>query len=288
MRVLELLSKLTGILGMGLAIAYLFAVFLAFQPGFAELTYLFVGRSDQELPLVALSAAVPYILLLVHLGLRSQLGGIYLRRGYVLECVAYTTPRLKVSLLRSATEAAYHRLFLAQALIRLMRYREAIEVLEPNVKPPKRLKSEFDVWRLETYLRLDNLMKAKEVRDGLEVKRDAAHGRAWAAAAEIAAREGDAREFQRCVDNALWSSPGGSPRLTYSRCVAANRGLGPWPEGDVEPFLSRVPGARLEWQVLTKQTQTSTSADERSRWVAEQIESQDVADHGRTDSGRPE
>lgn len=269
LRIARIITSLSGILGMGLALSYLFAVFLAFQPGFSDLTYLFVGRSDRELPWFALSAAVPYILLLVHLYLRTMLGRWMLTRGLLDDAIAYTSSRLTVSLLRSKTEASFHRLHLAQALIRRMDYAAALNALNGIGHVPARMKHEYQRWKLEACLRLENLKVANEVRLALSPSKDRNCGRAWAAVMELAVRQNDPSLYTTAQTNALWALPEDDARLVFSKTLAAQRWGQPMPAGTADAFLLEVPGARGEWLVARGETNQTLEGDARSKWVAQ-------------------
>ncbi len=259
-----------GVLGLALAFVYVFAVYLAFQPGFSDLTYLFVGRSDRELPLFVLTALVPYSLLMAHLYLRTKLGGVLLKNGAVEEAIAYTSSKLRPSLLRSSTEAAFHRLFLAQALIRELRYDEALTALDDIRSVPRRLKDDYVRWTLEVLLRLENLKRANTLIPTIRKSKGEAVGCAWAGVAELAARQNDKKLFDVAWTNAIWALPPTHPRLIFtSRCASLRFDVLPTGE-DVDDFLTEVPGAALEWASMHGNTQPAAPADARSRWVAQQ------------------
>lgn len=272
MKFFRWMVSLTGILGMGLAMAYLFVVFLAFQPGFSELTYLLVGRSDRELPLWVFSAAVPYVLLLAHLYLRTMFGRWLLQNGHLEEAIEYTSGRLTISLLRSRTEAAFHRLYLAQAQVRKMDYTNAKLTLDGLSRVPRRLEQEYLRWKLEVALRSENLKAANDVRNALRSCKNDACGRAWAAVMELAVRQDDPELFDVAQKNALWALKEDDARLVFSRTMAAKRWQRPMPDGTADAFLAEVPGARLEWCVARGETGSETSGDRRSEWVAGQTQ----------------
>lgn len=274
-----------GILGLALSATFLFAVYLAFKPGHAELTYFFVGRSDRELSLVVFGlAAVPYVLLLMHLYLRTHLGDWYLRRGRTDLVKRYVQPRLKISLARSATEVAYLRLSLAKACIRERDYRAALDVLQGAQRVPRRLQLEFLRWTLEAALRVDDLVTANRVVERLRPEKSKVAGQAWAAAAELAVRQGDEQAYQQALQNAQWAAAG-DDRLTFSRWAWARKFSKELPESkDVTKFLHDVPGATLEWLVLQGIADERACADARSRWCYETSKTE--GQHDAINSGR--
>jgi hypothetical protein len=258
-----------GIVGMALAFLYIFAVFLAFQPGFSDLTYLFVGRSDRELPTFVLSAVVPYGLLMAHLYLRTGLGGVFLKHGAVEDAITYTSNKVKPSLMRSSTEAAFHRLFLAKALVRQLRYDEALKVLDDLVAVPRRLRDEYSRWTLEILLRQENLTRANQVAKKIRTSKSEAAGCAWAAVAELATRQNDKTLFDTAWKNAVWALRPTHPRLAFTALGAARRFEIPPVGDDAAGFLNEIPGAGLEWAAMRGNTEAQVLADQRSKYVAE-------------------
>lgn len=264
-----------GIVGMALAFLYIFAVFLAFQPGFSDLTYLFVGRSDRELPLFVLSALVPYSLLMAHLYLRTKLGGVFLKHGAVDDAITYTSDKVKPSLMRSSTEAAFHRLFLAKALVRQLRYDEALEILDELVAVPRRLRDEYSRWTLEILLRQENLKRANQMVKKIRASKSEAAGCAWAAVAELATRQNDKPLFDTAWKNAIWALPPTHPRLVFTAMGAASR-FEISPVGDdATGFLTEIPGAGLEWAAMRGNTEPHVLADQRSKYVAKGLADDD-------------
>jgi len=257
-----------GIVGMALAFLYVFAVFLAFQPGFSGLTYLFVGRSDRELPLFVLSALVPYSLLMAHLYLRTKLGGVFLKHGAVEDAITYTSDKVTPSLMRSSTEAAFHRLFLAKAYVRQLRYEDALKVLDGVVAVPRRLKDDYARWTLEILLRQENLKRANQMVEKIRASKSEAAGCAWAAVAELATRQNDKKLFDLAWKNANWALPANHPRLAFTALGAARRFEIPPGGDDATGFLTEIPGAGLEWAAMRGNTEPHVLADARSKYVA--------------------
>ncbi len=264
-----------GVIGLALAFLYIFAVFLAFQPGFSDLTYLFVGRSDRELPLFVLTALVPYSLLMAHLYLRTKLGGVFLKHGGVDEAITYTSDKVKPSLMRSSTEAAFHRLFLAKALVRRLRYDEALKVLDDVKAVPRRLKDEYLRWTLEVLLRKEDLVRANQLVEKIHSSKSEAAGCAWAAVAELAVRQNDKALFDTAWKNAIWALPSTHPRLAFTALSAARRFEIPPAGDDATGFLNEIPGAGLEWAAMRGNTEPDVLADARSKCVAKGLQADD-------------
>ena len=274
MRALPAIISILGVVGMALSATFVFAAYLAFQPGWSELTYTLVGRSDRELTYVVfLAAGIPYFLLLAHLFLRTRLGGFYLARGSNDLAQEYCSQRLKISLLRSATEVAFHRLYLCQAYVRQLDYDQAHKVLSAAERVPKRLADEYIRWRLEVALRQEDLVRCNTLRDQLRTKRDRPTGLAWAAVAELATRQKDQELFDLAMKNARWALAESDPRLVFA-VQAGHRRLGsPAPEQlVVTGFLEEVPGAALEWACLTGLDTDGVTGDPRSHWCIENEE----------------
>ncbi|MEZ4461913.1 MAG: hypothetical protein R3E66_19760 [bacterium] len=274
MKALPAIISILGVVGMALSMTFVFAAYLAFQPGWSELTYTLVGRSDRELTyIVFLAAGVPYVLLLTHLFLRTRLGGFYLTRGRSDLAQAYCSQRLKISWLRSATEVAFHRLYLCQAYVRQLDYEQARKTLAAAERVPRRLQDEYIRWELEIALRQEDLVRCNALKNELRTKRERPSGLAWAAVAELATRQRDPELFDVAIKNARWALADEDARLVFALQAGHLRLNTQAPAKlDATAFLAEVPGAALEWACLAGLDTSGVTGDSRSHWCVENQE----------------
>lgn len=261
-----------GILGIATAVVFLTGVILSFIPGNPTIAAFFVGKSDLERSFAFLLVAIPYVLLIAHLYLRTHAGQFFLRRGEVGLAKEYCEARLRVTPGRGKLEVAYHRLYLGQAAIREGAYSQALSVLR-EVKPPYRLLSEYFRWEMEALLRMENLKDAKELCIHLERFKNAAF---YAAAAELSFRQGETEKAAERLKDARWIDDK-DPRVAATAILL----------NDVKDdetleraliWADQVPGAALELYLAAGRDageHVKGSADSRSKYVLSKTEVHD-------------
>lgn len=203
-RIYPIIVSFLGASGLAAGLAYFAGVYLVFQPGWEEWADFFV-------PIAIPLLLVPYVLLIGHLFLRTQLGGWYLRHGQVDEAIAYCEARTEHNLLRSRKEALIHRITLGRAYVHAGRYDRAEQVLASGFSAPDKGAQALDIarWRMEAALRAEDLVIAhrayEPVAEQTRPKRACAYVRACRA--ELAVREGERAEYDEAIEQARWLRP---------------------------------------------------------------------------------
>jgi len=264
--------SLLGILGLATAMVFLVGVVLSFIPGNSAIASFFVGKSDLERSFAFLMVGIPYALLIAHLYLRTHAGLWFLKRDEVELAEEYCRNRLKVTLGRGRKEVAFHRLYLAQALIRRSKYKEALDLLAETKGLPKSVRTLYYRWRLEAALRHEDLVLAKSVYSEAANLKDAD---LIAASAELAIRERKPELAKERLTEASWLEP------NSARVKATEILLKCAPEM-VEEFqaaqawIHAVPGAELELRLAAGLDVSDQSclerADSRSKYVLKEKE----------------
>lgn len=218
--------SLIGILGLALGLTYLVAIGLAFTPGYDELTHFLVGESDLEFSYNFLWVGLPYLLLIAHLYMRTQLGLWMLDRGMVAEARAYVMDKQETGLMRSSREVAHHWLAMSRILACEGEYDAAWEKLEEHLrrgKVPGSLRGRWAHWAMEVALRREDGIGFTEVSERIDIPLNDRVGAAvWSCRAEYHARARNYVAFREAVEssNFAWSS---HPRLAHARAVGALR-----------------------------------------------------------------
>jgi tetratricopeptide (TPR) repeat protein len=202
-----------------MALAYFAGIYLTFQPGWQEWAEFFVPAA---IPLLA----VPWVLLLTYLYLRTQLGEWYLRRGRIDDAIDYCEDRLDHNLQRSRKEALINRITLARAHLARADYEIAEKVLNSGFSMPDKGAQALEIcrWRMEVALRVENLVRCRAAYEqGAGIARPKG-ARAYhrACRAELAVREGNRGDFDDAIDEALWDGPK-NPRVRLSQVLGVIR-----------------------------------------------------------------
>lgn len=208
-----------GAMGLACSLAYFVGVYLAFQPDWQDWADFFVPAS---IPLLI----VPYVLLLGHLYLRTQLGGWFLKRGAVDQAIEYCEQRLDSNLMRSRKEALINRIYFARAYAAQGEYERAHELLTAGFAVPEKGAQAIDIarWRMEVALRMENLVRCHQAYDAARALTRPKRPRAYllGCRAELAAREGKRSEFEQAVDDAMWTGAD-NPRVGLSQVLGVLR-----------------------------------------------------------------
>lgn len=218
-RIYPTFVSLLGAAGLASALAYFIGIYLVFQPQWKAWADFFVPAA---IPLLL----VPYVLLLVHLYLRTRLSQWLLGRGHVDEAVAYCETRLDHNLLRSRKESLTNRITLARAHIVRADYEAANKVLGSGFAMPQKGAQVLEIarWRMEAALRMDNLVLCHEVFDSVADLVRPKRPRAYllACRGELAARESSRAEFDEAIDEALWIQTD-NPRVQLAQVLGVLR-----------------------------------------------------------------
>lgn len=207
-RLVPILVSFCGSLGLATAMTYFVGIYLAFLPQWHRWAEFFVPRALLFVP-------IPYILLLLYLGLRTYLGQWYLEQGDVEAAIRYTSSRLRPHLLRGRREVDFHRLVLARALIRRQDYAAAREICERGpLAGGGRNALAFARWAMEIALREDDAERARDTFERHSERMRSARSadrrtRAslLACRAELALREDDREGYKALITEALWADP---------------------------------------------------------------------------------
>lgn len=229
-RLAPALVSALGSLGLAGAFAYVGALVLSTRSGFEQISEFMIGRSDQEMSYGFLLVAVPYVLLLSHLYLRTRLGDWLLKRGRLDQAQAYASSRLGRNPLRGKREVLAHRIALAKVHAWRCDYDAAWEVLEGQVGPdgqtPRRgpFALEWHRWRLEVALRQENHLRARAAAEAAGEASGPKEERAQVEAciAELAVREGDAQAYDAALRRGGWAKAG-EARLAWARAMGGRR-----------------------------------------------------------------
>ncbi|MFW5966095.1 MAG: hypothetical protein ACOCV2_01200 [Persicimonas sp.] len=191
-----------GLAGAG---SFFVGVYLAFQPGWERWAEFFV-------PWSIVWMAVPFVMLVAYLYLRTRLGQWYVEHDRIDEAIAYCKARIEPHLaLRSRKEAMFHRVALGRAYLVRHEYEKVEEVLGTGYAVPTegRLGLEVHRWRMEAALRAENLVRAHEIWNAVEeVKRPRSERAAMLGCrAELAVRERDKSAYEASFEGALWADP---------------------------------------------------------------------------------
>lgn len=191
--------------GLAGAVTFFVGVYLAFQPEWERWAEFFV-------PWSIVWMAVPFIMLVAYLYLRTRLGQWYVDHGRIDEAIAYCEERIEPHLvLRSRKEAMFHRLALGRAYLARHEYEKVEEVLDSGYAVPTRGRLGLEVhrWRMEAALRIENLVRAHEVWNEVEEVKRPRSTRAvlLACRAELAVRERDTSAYEASLEGALWADP---------------------------------------------------------------------------------
>ena len=222
-------STLTGSVGLASALAYLAA---------AAMILLGVGGDDGPWRQAFLRVAVPlmllpYVLLILHLYLRTQLGVAYLRAGHLDEALRYTEGRLTPSFARSRREALHHLIVRARAQLAAGEYEASAATAAAPLSAGGRRPStaqllELTAVALEALLRAEDLVAARELleRHRQRLRNTPGHAarraHVRACAAELHQRAGDHDACAHQLEEAGWLNTD-LPRLALSRALAAWR-----------------------------------------------------------------
>lgn len=224
-RLWALATILSGGLGLGLALGYLLLVAVSFTEGGDAITAFLVGADDTNLGLGFATVAVPYILLILHLWLRVNVGRILLRRGEVELAERFAKGRVRAGLLRAKKEATANRTVLIRVALRRGDYESAERWGQETPLPNRGVERVAHYrWRLEVALRLENLILANQLVD--EAWPFAAKGEEASAfcacAGELAVRGGDKQTWLDWRERAEFAEQKGE-RLQIVSAMGAAR-----------------------------------------------------------------
>lgn len=307
MRFYPFFLSVIGILGLATTMVFVVGVVLSFLPGHQSIAHFFVGRSDLEQSFTFLLAAIPYVLIVAHVYLRTHAGALFMKKGLVGDAIAYCEARLKVTPGRGHKEVAYHRLYLAQALAREANYKAALATLDGVERCPATLAGEYAMWELECALRHEDLVRANAIMERIAVthnKRLKLDGnlRLCAVAAELALRQNQKERFTELMEKARWIEGNPAlldvrdPRLSATVLLAGEKGFvdvaaqGGALLDRTSDWTMTLPGAHLELLLAAGidpddgrfQAALST-ADARSKYLFQHMENPHEPDN-RTDS----
>lgn len=228
------LVSMLGVLGLALGLTYLVAIGLAFTPGYDQVTFFMIGESDLAFSYNFLLVGIPYVMLVAHLYLRTQLGLWMLDRGWVGEAAAYVEDKQETGLMRSAREASHHRLAQARVHAANADYDSAWKILDNDAfrrRLPGNLTSRWAHWSLEVALRREDLLSFRAVDETIDKKKlkGSAGAAIWACRAEEAARRRDESRWLECLESGAFIAR--HPRLAHARAIGSLR----MPLGELEP-----------------------------------------------------
>lgn len=296
MRFYPLFISVIGILGLATAMVFLVGVVLSFMPGHQAVAYFFVGRSDLERSFTFLLVGVPYALIVAHVYLRTHAGALFLKNGHLDDAIAYCETKLVVTPGRGHKEVAYHRLYLAQTMVRQGKYKEALETLDGVIRCPAALVGDYAVWELECALRHQDLVRANALLEKLAHSRNKrvnldSNLSLCAAAAELALRQNQDDRFKKLVEKARWSDGNPqlldvkNPRLAATLLLAGQREVLDLDGREnsllerTTPWTETIPGAKLEILLAARlplddpRVQAALSgADARSKYLYQHTE----------------
>lgn len=200
------LVSAVGVLGLTLAIFYVFAVVVSFRPEGAPIADVMIGRHSGEPGMGLLLVAIPYVLIVIHLMMRTRLSHWLASQGAHDEARSWASERLDASFIRGKTEAESNRSAMLRSLLGSNRVEDALDLLReyPDPQGYGSIRVEGIFWRLQTALRNDDLVTANRLA-ALKIRgRNKTAGDVEALAAVIAAREGKLGAWRERLERAEW------------------------------------------------------------------------------------
>jgi tetratricopeptide (TPR) repeat protein len=185
---------------------------------------------------------IPFALWLVYMYARVTLGRRLIEQGRAEEALGWSLPRVQPNIwLRTQREALVHRVVVAQALLRLGRWDQALVMTQPPAAllPPAAAElSELVRWRVELLLCRQDYEAARRALESHTPapRADAAQRAALLALlAEVCVIEGQYEQARKHVEDAAWRDKA-LPRVAFVRALLVSRVTAP--RSEIEAALA--------------------------------------------------
>lgn len=220
-RLAPLLVSLCGSLGIATTLTFFIGIYLSFLPNWQAWKEFFV-------PNALWLMAIPYILLMLYLFLRTALSHWLLERGQIDQTLEYTASRIRPNLVRSRREALTHRLVRVMAFVQKGEYLAArallAEIHDQKIPIPSNARATLSIanWHMELALRLqdDPTVETQFNNTKNLLKPAPLHAQALACRAELALRHNQTELYEKLITEAFWTDPD-SKRAQLTRALAS-------------------------------------------------------------------